>query len=298
MQKRRLFFTGALISAMIIWGISWSAGKLLSSETTPPVLLFWRFTLTFCSLFPVVLILERTLKIPLAALPLVIAGGLIMTLYNYLFFSGLFRGLSGVGGVLVTVMNPVFTFIFSSLLMRHRPRRLEIAGLTLGLLGGLIMIRIWHFSLQELVATGNIFFVTASIAWAFMTLLTQYSGKRVGAVQFSFYVHLFAALFAFGWAPRPDLVRVFSFAPSFWYNLIYLSVISTTFATTIYFIASQKLGSRTASSFIFIVPMSALLSGIFFLNEKVDLLIVSGGVFSLVAVYLINLKPAASVNKN
>ena len=62
----------------------------------------------------------------------------------------------------------------------------------------------------------------------------------------------------------------------------------TRIGTTAYFITTMRLGSHKASSFMFIVPFSAVLSASIFLGETIQISTIFGGIFSTAAVYLIN----------
>ena len=87
-----------------------------------------------------------------------------------------------------------------------------------------------------------------------------------------------------------DWLAPIYFDSIFWWNLFYLASISTSFGTTIYFIASSRLGSAKASSFIFLVPASAMLSSWGILGEKPEWTTISGGLLAISAVYLLNRK--------
>ncbi|SFV68366.1 hypothetical protein MNB_SM-4-1390 [hydrothermal vent metagenome] len=54
--------------------------------------------------------------------------------------------------------------------------------------------------------------------------------------------------------------------------------------------ASSKLGSQTTSSFMFLVPIFALLSAWFILDEPIEIHIIIGGCVSMFAVYYLNKK--------
>jgi drug/metabolite transporter (DMT)-like permease len=73
---------------------------------------------------------------------------------------------------------------------------------------------------------------------------------------------------------------------------VFLSVISSNFATTIYFIAAERLGSYRTSSFVFLVPSSAMLLSWLFLGEVPEPSTIIGGAIAISAVYLINHSPA------
>jgi len=83
---------------------------------------------------------------------------------------------------------------------------------------------------------------------------------------------------------------VFEQGWEFWVALLYLAVLGQSVATTIFFMASGKLGSQKTSSFMFLVPIFALLSAWLILNEPIELHIVVGGFISMLAVYFINKK--------
>ena len=74
----------------------------------------------------------------------------------------------------------------------------------------------------------------------------------------------------------------------FWIALIYLAVFGQTIATTIFFMASGKLGSEKTSSFMFLVPLFALISAWLILDEPIQTHIIIGGTISIIAVYFIN----------
>lgn len=85
-------------------------------------------------------------------------------------------------------------------------------------------------------------------------------------------------------------MAVFEQGRAFWVSLIYLAVLGQTVATTIFFIASGKLGSQKTSSFMFLVPFFALLSAWIILDEPMETHILVGGAISMVAVYFVNKK--------
>ena len=85
-----------------------------------------------------------------------------------------------------------------------------------------------------------------------------------------------------------DVLIVFDFDLIFWLNLIILSIGAQVFGTTVYFIATTKLGPSKASSFIFIVPITAPIFSMIFIGEKLEISTIIGGIMTMTAVYLIN----------
>lgn len=225
------------------------------------------------------------------------AGALLLVIYNFLFFTGLRVGLAGAGGVLVTTTNPLFTFLILSVFLKTKLKINEFIGIFLGLLGGLTIIGVWNADPQIIFQKGNILFLIASFVWALLTI-TSRKGISIGTpyMTYSFYLYLFCTLFSFPFALKHNILKPLDAGISFWMNIIFLSTIVTAFATTTYFYASNRLGSGKASSFIFLVPLSAMLLSWLILNEQPAISTIIGGVMALSAVYMINIK-TSKLNK-
>ena len=79
-----------------------------------------------------------------------------------------------------------------------------------------------------------------------------------------------------------------SFDWIFWTNILSVAIISTTFATSIYFIGIEKLGTNEVSSFIFLVPFFAISLSVIFLKEQISYSIILGTILTLIAVKILN----------
>ena len=76
--------------------------------------------------------------------------------------------------------------------------------------------------------------------------------------------------------PNNSMFSIITFDLTFWINLIILSVFAMAFGTSIYFYASTTLGPKKASSYIFLVPFTAILFSMYFLNEPFQLSTILG----------------------
>lgn len=273
---------------MIIWGLSWASGKIVAQKSHPSLIMFWRFLISAIGMLPVLWLTHNKLTFSKRAAAFAFLGGFFMAAYNLFFFWGLKDGLAGGGGIIVTTLNPLLTFVVSFLFLRTRLRAREAIGLALGLSGGIILLKVWSVSPEALAASGNIYFLVCALLWSFVTLASSRAATLMSVLVFSFYVNLIAALVILPVAYQNSLFSVFSLDAIFWGNMLFISLVSNCFATTMYFIATRKLGSRHASSFLFLVPTCAMAGAMIFLGEKPDIFMISGGILALSAVYVIN----------
>lgn len=273
---------------MILWGLSWPSGKIVSEYGSIPVIMVWRFLIAAVAMLIVLLVRHTPIKVSRQGILPLIASVILITTYNLAYFKGVREGAAGAGGVLVTTLNPVLTFLLISLLSMKRPGGRPLAGIVLGILGGTILINVWQEGWHMLFQAGNQYFLLCASSWAFLTVVSSRITKHMSTLTYSFWVYLgsgIAVLFLIGDAP---LFQVLHYDLRFWLNLMSISLGAMAFATTAYFIATSRLGSEKAAAFIFTVPVSAMLFSMILLGESLKGNILLGGMLSIVAVYLIN----------
>lgn len=275
-----------MVLAMIAWGETWVSAKILDRYLDANELIFWRFFFTTLGLLPVLFYYKLSLKISKRNLLIALISAALLAFYNYAFFLGTKYGLASFGGVLVTTLNPIITFVFISILARKSFNLQESMGLILGVIGAMIMLQIWNYNTGSILSQGNIYYLIASFIWPFLTITSSYQ-KNIPSLVFIFYMFSLTSFIDFILIGG-NTTNIVKFDYIFWVNLLLLSLYGTTFATTIYFIAVTKLGSKAASSFFFLVPSSAIVFAALFLGEKVELPLIIGGALAVVAVYILN----------
>lgn len=286
-KSEQLLVIGIAFS-MFMWGLSWPSGKVAASYGDPVSIVLVRYIIVFLSFLPVFFFAKAPLAISKRGIPALLAAGLLLSLYTYLFFYGLKTGLAGAGGVLVTTMNPIMAYGIGLALNRKKPSRNEAIGLVLGLLAGATLLKIWG-NRDELFASGNLYFLLAALIWAVMSRITSKASNYGSSMSFSLWMYLTTALIMLPLVDYTSLRETLVHADGyFWFNILFSGIFATTLATSYYFYATTTLGPEKASSFIFLVPVSAAVSSWLFLGEELLLHTFIGGVLGIAAVYMIN----------
>lgn len=279
-------FSYLLVLAMFFWGAGWPALKVLTYSLPLEVVSFWRFFLMIFAFIPVLFFIQKPLTLKKEALKYIIPSAVLNVLFMVFAFLGVQKGFAGSGGVIITTLSPVLTFMLVSLVFKKHPPKMQIIGLVIGFVGGLIMLKVTTL-LGDLNGAEFYFFLCA-VVWAMLTLISQQSHTVIHPVHYSFFIAVFATVIFFFIALPYEVMAVADEGLAFWSALLYLAIFGQTIATTIYFIASGKLGSSHASSYMFLVPLFALVTSYFLLGESVELHILIGGAITLFGVYLIN----------
>ena len=282
------YFSALLILAMFLWGGGWSALKILTYDLEIEVIIFWRFFLMSISFIPILIYLKEPIVLNKSSLTFVLSSSILNIAFMVSSFFGIKYGTASAGGVIITTLSPIMTFLLVFIIFRKKLQVSQSIGILIGLIGGFIMLELNDLSL--FLNGSNIYFLYCAIIWAGVTLLSQHSNRHIHPVNYSFLISVIATIVSFLYAYSSGLMIVFDQSLEFWIALIYLAVLGQSIATTIYFIASAKLGSQSTSSFMFLVPFFAVIVAWLVLDENVEYHIIMGGVFSIIAVYFINKK--------
>lgn len=271
---------------MLLWGGGWTALKILTFNLPMDIIIFWRFFIMSLAFLPVLYFLKEPLKINFHSMKYVLSSSMLNIAFMVSSFMGIKYGLAGAGSVIITSLSPLITFILMAILFRKKISKSQYTGLFLGIIAGIIILQLNDLSL--FLNGSNTYFLLCAIIWAGVTILSQGAHKHLHPVHYSFYISVIAALVAFIYAFHSNLGAVFEQGIKFWVALLYLAILGQTLATTIFFMASGKLGSEKTSSFMFLVPVFALFSAWLVLDEHIELHIIIGGLLSMLAVVFIN----------
>ncbi len=273
---------------MFLWGGGWSALKILTYELPMDIIVFWRFFLMSLSFLPILYFLNKPITLNKNSLKYVLSSSVLNIAFMVSSFLGITYGTAGAAGVIITTLSPVVTFLLVALIWRKRLHNLQYLGLAIGIFGGFIMLEMHDLSL--FFNGANTYFLLCAVIWAGVTLLSQHSHKHIHPIHYSFLISIVATVVSFTYSYDSNLLSVFEQGSSFWISLIYLAVFGQTVATTIFFMASGKLGSEKTSSFMFLVPLFALFCAWLVLDETIEIHIIVGGMISIIAVLFINKK--------
>lgn len=290
MEKKSNNLLIAMLISMVIWGISWPSNHVLTQFGTPIDLGVMRYFLVIISLFIVLIVIKTPFSIARKGIPTLVISGVLMSMYNFTFLQGLREGTAGAGGILVTTLNPIVSYGIGMLLSLKKPSKNETIGLILGVIAGLIMLKIWSNG-SVFTEGGNTYFLLSAFIWAIMSKFTSRAKNYGNPFAFTWWMYVVTISCLIPFMNVQAITTLIDTTESrFWGNLLFGSVITTTFATTLYFYATSKIGAEKASSFIFIVPFTAAISAFFIQGEALQIHTIIGGIFGIGAVWMLNKK--------
>lgn len=236
----------------LTWGTTW-LGIKLAVQTVPPIL---ASGLRFLVAFPLLLLIARAQRAPLL-FPQGRQGlfALIVILYFALPYLLINAGeqyvTSGLAALLFSTM-PVFTLIFSSIILREQIWGTQVVGIVVGFLS---LVMILHeqgvgFAYRSLFGAAAI--LLAAALHAFCYVITKKQGAQIGIVTFNTLPIGIAglALTAVGaLVERPDVSQ---FSATSVGALVYLGTVASVGGFLAYFHLLKRL-SPVVLSFVFLI---------------------------------------------
>tara|TARA_B100000579_G_scaffold119765_1_gene96356 strand:+ start:354 stop:1184 length:831 start_codon:yes stop_codon:yes gene_type:complete len=273
--------------AMITWALAWTNAKIVNEYLSFYNLIFIRFLLGFMSLIPFVFIFKN--KFPrLMDFKYIILPSILFLIYNIAFFKGTYYGLAGKGAILVTTLNPLFT-VFIMSIINKKISKYDLIGVSLGIIGGIIIMDLYSIGLQGIFQSGNLYFILCAISWGIMTVLINYAQKIINPYIFICLCYFITMIMTLPFISPYEILNA-NLDLRFYINFFFVSLGAMSFGTSIYMYYTPILGPSKASIFIFSVPFLAIGLANIFLNEPFTLNIIIGGMISLLAIYIVNRK--------
>lgn len=283
-----------MIIAMLLWGFSWTAGKIAAEHSNAEVAAFWRYAISFISIIPIVWYMKIPLKTDRVGFLYMLAAGALTSLFNYLFFAGLSHGEAGYGGTMVTSLAPILTYMLSMAIFGTKVSTTQIVALCLGILGALILLRV-PFEGFAFLNMQSSYFLGCALVWSLVTIISQKAAKRTNLMFYTFVVFGITALINMLFALAHHPFDFASYDNTFWFTIIFIGVLPGTFSTALYFISAGKIGAHRTGVFMFIVPVGAIASSWLVFGEKLAFSTIMGCILAFVAVMLFNMKKSSKV---
>ena len=287
-----------LLFTAFFWGGTWIAGRVAVQEVSPLAVASWRFFIATLALG--ILLALREGRPRWSGRDWLILAALGLTgvfCYNVFFLYGLKQVEAG-RGALVTALIPALIALADWLLFRLPMSRMKALGVSLALLGCLMVVTRGHPArlLAGEIGSGEMLLIGSALSWVAYTLISRRCSTRFSALAMTFggcfsgWLMLTASALADG--------SLFAFHEATWRggsSIVFLGLLGTAIAFTWYSEGINRIGSTKAAAFINLVPVFAVLLGALMLDERLGSAVLSGGALVIVGVFFTN-RPAGKLS--
>jgi drug/metabolite transporter (DMT)-like permease len=278
---------GGALLAVLLWGISFPVMKALMTVVDPVtlVVVLWLIAL---AILGAVLGLRGAWRWPAGSeWPQIAAVGLVgFTLNQMLYARGLHLTTASHAGLIFTV-TPLVVFGLSWALGQVHVRRLDLAGLGLGM-GGAALIIGWPDpgAAGASPMLGDLLMIGAAITWGVWTVLAAPVLRRRGTLDGTFWISAAGTIGMVPFALPGLLVQEWALPWWAFAGIAYSGVISATLASLLWYAAVRHLGPARTGIYANLESLFAVLASALLLEERVAVTALVGGAAVVAGVLL------------
>lgn len=272
---------GALLVLAVMWGLSIPITKL-GLETVPPLM----FTaMRFLVAVPLLMLLSAgRLRVPLKAIPSIIALGVMgITLGNVAQSFGV-QGTSASVGTIVSATIPIFIVIFAAIRLTQPVAGRHWVGL-LAAFGGIALVAVGSGSgvddLTRTTFSGVMWMLVSAVAIAFYYIWSAELAERYGTLPVAAWNALagFVAILPMaGWEMANTPYQITGQAV---WTAVYLGVMVTVAGLLLWLYILRVVPARIAACVQYLQPVFGIAAAAFLFGDRLGLLFVAGVVFIL-----------------
>ena len=276
-----------LLIALLVpltWGFGFVLAKAGLAHFPPLLLMGLRFLIA-------ALILVWFVKLPRGHWPMLTLIAMTSATLQYgLTFSGLAR-MDATPAILLIQSEVVFGAVIAALMLRERPTRRQVFGMTVSI-GGIATI-VGAPSLEGQFV-GICLVLSGCLFWAFGQVLVRRLGDALNGFQLTAWIGMIAApqmLFASALIEGNPLPVLASASASDWLAVAYLGVIMTVIGYSAWYFILARYPVPMAMPVLLLLPVSTILGAISFLGERPGTHVMLGGLIVIGGVAAVIVDP-------
>lgn len=277
--------------AVVVWGASFPAAKVVVSEVSFPTLIWLRFGSGVIVLLLFLMVRKKLRLLPLReAVVFAALGFLGVFLHNSIQAYALQTVSAGMSGLIIAA-NPIVIALLGSLILHERLTGAAIAGILLAACGVLVIISRGDFSilLQRDFSVGELLIVFSVFTWALFSVLSRKALRRTSPELGMAYALTFGWIFStIPFILTRGVAEIPTISALIWANILFLGIFCSALAYLFWYDALQALQASEVGVFLYINPVVAVIISALFLGETVTFSMLSGGALVFFGVWCVN----------
>ena len=292
MSKSKLVPYIEVLFAVVIWGASFIATKIVLVDISPIMVVWLRFSIGIVILGMAVVI-RRQFSLPNRSewLYFALLGFLGITFHQWLQSNGLQTSEAGTTAWIVST-TPVFMALLGWIVLKERLNSLKITGIFLAFTGVLLVVSkgdLTSVSIGKFGAPGDKLILVSAVNWAVFSVLSRRGLKTYPAGLMMFYVMTLGWLFtSILLLTETSLIEASNLSVNGWFGIAFLGIFCSGLAYIAWYDALQSLSAAQTGVFLYIEPLVAVVVAFFILGEPITLASLAGGGVILFGVWLVS----------
>jgi drug/metabolite transporter (DMT)-like permease len=276
-----------LLLAVVIWGWTFVATKIVVGEIGPVELLSLRLVIGVPFLGALLVARRVPLHLERDDLRPVLLGGALITTHFLVQITGL-QTTTATNTAWIITVTPLVLALLSVLLLRERVGRGGIAGIAIASVGILLLVSRGRLAdLDWLRSTGDWLALASAFTWAFYTVATRALVGRRDPLLVTFAILSVAAVMVLPlFAVVGDVGAVRALSPRALWALLYLAIPGLALGHWFWQEGVAELGGTRSGFYLYLEPLSTVALAVPLLGEPFGPVAALGGALVLTGVFV------------
>lgn len=278
--------------AVVAWGASFVATKIVLKYLTPSTIVWMRFTLGILVLGMVVLA-RRQMKLPRRAdLPyFLFLGFLGIAFHQWLQSNGLVSAQATTTAWIVAT-TPVFIALLAWPVLREKLSLIQWVGIGLAVLGVLLIVSKGDFSSLtngQFGTPGDMLVMISAVNWAVFSIFSRRGLREHPTTWMMFIVMVFGWLFlTVLFVFQFNAAEIVNLPADGWAAILFLGFVCSGFAYIFWYDALKAIPASQVGVFLYIEPLVTVVLAGLLLNERLIFASLVGGAIILFGIWMVN----------
>lgn len=267
----------------LFWAGNFIVGKAVSNQHIPIGLSFWRWFLATLIFTPFVLkAIIKEKDIILKHLPKIIILSLLsISAFNSLAYISL-QYTTALNATILNSFIPIFILIIVSLFFKEKISRYQVLGIFVSLLGVFIILSRLDINIIKNITfnKGDLWMLVAALDWAMYSILLKYlKPTELKPMTFLGIMMILGTIFLIPlYLTNPFNESMITLNKDVIYALAYIAIFPSIISYLAWNYGLQKIGAALGGQYIHLMPIFGALMAVVFLDEKIELYHILGGV--------------------
>ncbi len=288
-MKNKLTIFALIFLAVVFWGNSFIATKLLLTEIEPVTIIVLRLIIASVVLSAYALVTKKNFSIKLKSHLYILLLAAVASFHLWIQVTGLkFTTASNTGWIIGTA--PVFIAVLGIIFFKEKITLIQIFGIALALAGLILLISNGDITNINFISTkGDLLVLASAFTWGVYSTINKKISLSYSPTMTILYLFVFMAIFIVPFnltQEKIDSIIHLSFTG--WLMVSFLGIFCSGVAYSIWSYALRVLDSGKVGAFLYMEPFVTVLAAWIFLSESITLLMIISGLIITFGVVLVN----------
>lgn len=289
MTNHKSFRYLLILLAVIFWGTSFIATKILLQEIKPITIIILRLIVASILLTIIATFTKRNFSLNLKSHGWIFILALVAVFHLWIQVTGLqFTTAANTGWIIGTA--PIFMAIMGLIFFKERITLLGFLGIVLAIFGLLLLFGKGDITSIGLIENkGDLLVLGSAFTWGVYSTVNKKISLSYSPLMTILYLFLMMAIIIIPFnLNKETITSVVNLSSTGWLMVLFLGLFCSGISYVIWAQALRDMESAKVGAFLYLEPLVTVVAAWFFLSEEITFLMIISGLLITIGVIIVN----------